>query len=67
MPQTHYSRAKNWINGPNGLIFFNGIYHLYYQYNPKGNVWGNMSLGHATSTDLIHWEEQSVAILPYDL
>ena len=66
-PQIHYSPAKNWINDPNGLIFYNGLYHLYYQYNPEGNDWGNMSWGHATSIDLIHWEEQPVAIPPYEL
>jgi fructan beta-fructosidase len=66
-PQIHFSPAKNWINDPNGLVFYNGIYHLYFQYNPEGNVWGNMSWGHATSPDLIHWEEQPVAIYPYEL
>ena len=66
-PQIHYTPSKNWINDPNGLVYYNGIYHLYYQFNPKGNEWGNMSWGHATSTDLIHWKEQPVAIEPNDL
>ena len=66
-PQIHYTPSKNWINDPNGLVYYNGIYHLYYQFNPKGNEWGNMSWGHATSKDLIHWEEQPVAISPNDL
>lgn len=61
-PQIHYTPAKNWINDPNGLVFLDGTYHMFYQYNPEGNGWGNMSWGHATSTDLIHWEEQPVAL-----
>jgi len=63
-PQIHYTPAKNWVNDPNGLVYENGTYHLFYQYNPQGNSWGNMSWGHATSTDLLHWKEQSVALTP---
>ena len=66
-PQIHFTPSKNWMNDPNGMVFYDGIYHLYYQYNPKGDKWGNMSWGHATSPDLIHWEEQPVAILPNEL
>ncbi|MDE5714384.1 MAG: glycoside hydrolase family 32 protein [Muribaculaceae bacterium] len=62
-PQIHYTPAKNWINDPNGMVYADGIYHLYYQYNPQGNGWGNMSWGHATSTDLVHWSEQGVAMV----
>ena len=61
-PQIHYTPAKNWINDPNGMVYVDGTYHLFYQYNPQGNVWGNMSWGHATSTDLMHWKEQPVAL-----
>lgn len=61
-PQVHFTPAKNWINDPNGMVYVDGVYHLFYQYNPKGNDWGNMSWGHATSTNLIEWEEQPVAL-----
>ena len=61
-PQVHFTPAKNWMNDPNGMVYVDGTYHLFYQYNPQGNDWGNMSWGHATSTDLIHWTEQSVAL-----
>lgn len=61
-PQIHYTPAANWMNDPNGMVYADGIWHLYYQYNPMGNDWGNMSWGHATSSDLIHWKEQPVAM-----
>lgn len=61
-PAIHFSPAKNWMNDPNGMVFHKGVYHLYYQHNPSGNTWGNMSWGHATSTDLVHWKEQPLAI-----
>ena len=61
-PHFHFAPARNWMNDPNGLIFYRGKYHLFFQYNPKGDQWGNMSWGHATSTDLITWQELPVAI-----
>ena len=61
-PQIHFTPAKNWMNDPNGMVYADGNYHLFYQYNPQGNDWGNMSWGHATSTDLMHWTEQPVAL-----
>ncbi|MCY9783234.1 glycoside hydrolase family 32 protein [Nocardiopsis sp. EMB25] len=63
-PQLHFTPAENWMNDPNGLVHHDGRYHLYFQYNPEGDQWGNMSWGHATSPDLIHWEQQPLAI-PY--
>ncbi|KAL2814517.1 glycosyl hydrolase [Aspergillus cavernicola] len=62
-PQFHFSPQKNWINDPNGLVYEDGTYHLYYQYNPGGATWGALSWGHATSKDLTHWTEQPVALL----
>lgn len=61
-PAYHFSPAKNWMNDPNGMVYHKGIYHLFFQHNPSGNTWGHMSWGHATSTDLVHWQEQPLAI-----
>lgn len=61
-PQLSYSPARNWMNDPNGLVYHDGEYHLFYQYNPNGSTWGDMSWGHAVSTDLVHWQELPLAL-----
>lgn len=63
-PALHYTPAANWMNDPNGLVFHQGVYHLFYQYHPQGMTWGPMHWGHATSTDLVDWQEQPVALAP---
>ena len=66
-PLIHFSPAKNWINDPNGMVYNNGIYHLFFQYHPNSSVWGPMHWGHATSKDMIAWKRQPIAIYPDSL
>jgi fructan beta-fructosidase len=63
-PQFHFSPKAHWMNDPNGMVYYQGIYHLFFQYYPDSSVWGPMHWGHAVSTDLVHWEEEPIALYP---
>ncbi len=63
-PQYHFSPPANWMNDPNGLVYYQGEYHLFYQYHPGSSVWGPMHWGHAVSTDLVNWQHLPIALYP---
>ena len=63
-PQYHLLPAHNWMNDPNGPIYYRGRYHMFHQYNPQAAVWGNMNWAHATSEDMIHWKHEGIALSP---
>ena len=63
-PVYHHTPLYGWMNDPNGMVYQDGVWHLFYQYNPFGSQWENMNWGHSTSRDLIHWEAQPIALEP---
>src|SRR3954454_17739840 len=66
-PEIHFSPKEHWINDPNGMVYNDGVHHLFYQYYPDGTTWGPMHWGHATSPDMIHWTEKPITLYPDSL
>ncbi|MEO6733864.1 MAG: glycoside hydrolase family 32 protein [Ferruginibacter sp.] len=66
-PQVHFSPKAHWVNDPNGMVYHKGVYHLFFQYYPDSTIWGPMHWGHATSKDLVNWQEQPIALYPDSL
>jgi fructan beta-fructosidase len=66
-PQIHFSPKEKWMNDPNGMVYHNGVYHLFYQHHPYSSIWGPMHWGHATSRDLVHWKHEPIALYPDSL
>lgn len=66
-PSIHFTPKANWMNDPNGLVYYKGNYHLFYQYYPDAKVWGPMHWGHAVSKDLINWQHLPIALYPDSL
>ncbi len=66
-PQFHFSSRRNWLNDPNGMVYDGGKYHLFFQHNPMGTAWGNMTWGHATAPDMLHWTQHNHSLLPYSV
>jgi sucrose-6-phosphate hydrolase SacC (GH32 family) len=66
-PQFHFTAAENWINDPNGLVYHEGVWHLFFQHNIEAPIWGKMWWGHAVSNDLIHWQQVEHALYPDEM